>query len=375
MTDPRAVAAEPSAGRYASPYDGRLWCPFVLTHQPMERLMLVNIADDPRCPGIEPQLFDDPVHGTGAAVIVYRRDRTVDVYHQPGLRLDPASFAIGAGLRTMAERPLSDLRFEIGPDGVDLEVHLVDADGMRIDAQVREHRRGAMTPVALLAPVGGDIDRPAYLPLFFLYGFTLVPRAGTEIILQIDGQARAPVPFPFPLGLRRYWFLRYGVEPFICTLNPVHDGPLDPIAAPATGSLQHEGTRYDLVERDGHPEVAAMTLAAGDRSAQLSFDPPFPDVTALRDGLSMEGRFAVKASGRAGSLAGTWTAVRTGPRTDLALRPAGGWRTAERSLALRFVFGLRPFRRWVDTYRWSASMEPISAGMAMTSSWTRVPPR
>jgi hypothetical protein len=73
----------------------RLFTPFGLHIDPMERLLLINIEDDPDelYVGFEPQVFDDDAHGRGMLVIGWRVDGRVDVYHQPTLSLDPA----GAG--------------------------------------------------------------------------------------------------------------------------------------------------------------------------------------------------------------------------------------------------------------------------------------
>lgn len=373
----------PLAGGPGAPPEGAsLWTPFALRHAPMRRLMLVNIADEPRCPGIEPQLFDDEIHGRGAAVLVYRPDRRVDVYHQPGVRLDPAAYAVGAGLHRMVEHPLDGLRFETGPDGVDLAVGFVDADGLRLDVRVRERRRGAMRPVSLLAPIGGDIDRPLALPLFFLHGFTLVPRAGTEVDIRVDGVSRSPLPFPVPIGRHRYWFLRYGTAPFICELNPAHDGPLAPIPGRA-GSTTAAGVRHDLVERSGGRALARLAVAGASGSLTVDFDPAFPDLAGMPDGAAVEGRFRVLASGTAGRLGGRWSARRSGRRVALALRPVGGWRTAERGLLFPLIFRAPPFRAWPDTYRWTAEVEltgsrtadgrePADAAPTMRSRWERV---
>lgn len=379
---PAGDVVPPPGGLGAPPDDAPYWSPFVLRHAPMRRLMLVNIADEPRCPGVEPQLFDDEVHGRGAAVLVYRPDRRVDVYHQPGVRLDPAAYAVGAGLHRMIEHPLDGLRFEAGPDGVDLALGFVDADGLRLDVRVRERRRGAMRPVSLLAPIGGDIDRPRALPLFFLHGFTLVPRAGTEVDIRVDGVSRSPLPFPVPIGRHRYWFLRYGTAPFICELNPAHDGPLAAITGRA-GSTTADGVRHDLVESPGGPALARLAVAGASGSLTVDFDPAFPDPARIPNGSTVEGRFRVLASGTAGRLGGRWSARRSGRRVDLALRPAGGWRSAERGLLFPLLFRAPPFRAWPDTYRWTAEVElaeapaadgrePADVAPTMQSRWERV---
>jgi hypothetical protein len=75
--------------------------PFRIDVDPMERLLLINFEKDPDSLylGFEPQVFNDPINGSGHLVIGWRVDGKVDVYHQPGLKLDPEKYDIaGKGL-------------------------------------------------------------------------------------------------------------------------------------------------------------------------------------------------------------------------------------------------------------------------------------
>lgn len=81
----------------------RVLCPFVLQVWDVDRMLNLEIADDPHYEGLELQVFDDPVHGRGMVVLLRRRrDGRFDVYRQPGLALDPAYVQIGGEL---GERP------------------------------------------------------------------------------------------------------------------------------------------------------------------------------------------------------------------------------------------------------------------------------
>ena len=65
---------------------------------PMERLLVASIKGDPEFEAIEPQVFDDAVNGKGMRVLRYRKDRKVDVYWQPGVRVNRGAFTVGAVL-------------------------------------------------------------------------------------------------------------------------------------------------------------------------------------------------------------------------------------------------------------------------------------
>jgi hypothetical protein len=56
----------------------------MVTVAPMEKLLVATFRGDPEFEAIEPQVFNDPVNGTGMRVLRYRKDGTVDVYWQPG---------------------------------------------------------------------------------------------------------------------------------------------------------------------------------------------------------------------------------------------------------------------------------------------------
>jgi hypothetical protein len=64
----------------------------------------------------------------------------------------------------------------------------------------------------------------------------------------------------------------------------------------------------------------------------------------------------------------------------VGLEPAGGWHTSERGIVFPLVFRAPPFRRWPDTYRWSAGLDvgevdaPAEV-VTMRSDWRRTVPR
>ncbi len=92
----------------------KLLNPFRIDIDPMERLLLINIENDPDSLyiGFEPQVFDDQINGSGQLVIAWRVDGKVDVYHQPGLKLSPEKYNIaGKGLANMLEREMPDAFF------------------------------------------------------------------------------------------------------------------------------------------------------------------------------------------------------------------------------------------------------------------------
>lgn len=116
--------------------------PFRLKTEGMEKLLVASIKDDPEFEGIEPQVFDDPVYGKGMRVIRYRHNGMVDVYWQPGVRMDRNTFEIGKGTADFAETEIAPARFEITGTGIDVDVAFTDLQGRRNELLINESTPG-----------------------------------------------------------------------------------------------------------------------------------------------------------------------------------------------------------------------------------------
>ena len=132
--------------------------PFLVGIDPMERLIVLDIKDDPQYAMIEPQVFDDPVNGRGMRLLLYRKDNKVDVYWQKGVNVDRDTISIGAGIGAFKETGIHPSRFIITPKGVDLDIAFTDVHGNRIMLKIAENSSDH-TRMSFLAPVGKDIDK------------------------------------------------------------------------------------------------------------------------------------------------------------------------------------------------------------------------
>ena len=136
----------------------RLLCPFTLQLWTIDRMLNFEVTDDPHYEGLELQVFDDPLHGRGMAVLVRRReDGRFDIYRQPGLTLDPAIAQVGGLLGEWLEAPIDPARFEVSPDGVDVDVGFTDLDHLRFQGE-------AGLPVDVQAPVGSSPEQDGHAP-------------------------------------------------------------------------------------------------------------------------------------------------------------------------------------------------------------------
>jgi hypothetical protein len=363
-------------GSYDRPSDGRFFSPFNLQADPMKRLLLINFERDPDpvYVGFEPQLFENSDKGRGLLVIGWRKDGRVDVYHQPTLTLKREDYDIvGKGLADFVERPLEDARFEIGPRGVDTHITFADKDDRPVTLRIRESNPSPRKPFSLLGPFPSSTEKSPSLPLALLYDFYFVRRSGTEVEISIDGRHHKPDTLPVPMDGTWIYFLRYSSDPFILTWNEAYEGALSPLPLQAAGTCEQQGVIYDLEENTGHLELRGMRPAGAHHDVRFRFNPAFPDIASLRDGIQLNGDFVVDLEESMGRIEGTYTVSRSGSQVTIEVHPRGGWRPGVRKWSVRLIFLIVPlFKSWPKSYRWTATVDLSDEDVpVMTSRWER----
>ena len=197
--------------------------PFRIDVDPMERLLLINFEKDPDSLyiGFEPQVFNDTINGSGHLVIGWRIDGKVDVYYQPGLKLDPEKYDIaGKGLANMVVREMKDAFYEITDSGVQALYEFNDFHDRPVTLRINESNSKKRKPFGLLAPMGSVAENPSAMPLVLLHDFYFVRKKHTEVLVSIAGTEHKPDELPVPMDGRKMYFMRYSPEPLIATLNP-----------------------------------------------------------------------------------------------------------------------------------------------------------
>jgi hypothetical protein len=361
--------------------------PFHLDTDPMAGLLLANFEGDPDRVylGFEPQAFDDAVHGRGIIVLGWRVDGRVDVFHDPGVRLDPSTYGIaGGGLHKMAERSFAEAVFELGSAGAQVDLDFEDLEGRAVRLVVRESDTRPRRPFGLLAPMGSAATDPPALPLVFVHDFYFVRKAGSEVLIEIDGRSHRSDPIPLLLDGTRVHFLRYSPDPFIATWNPNLEGRADvldvgPEVGPGTSQAESRGVRYDLTANGDFREIRRMSRREGEHEIVVEFSPAFPQLLALRDGVEVSGAFRIFSHPTVGTVTGRWRVVREGGESHLEAVPEGGWTPGEAPWMARLLFRtVSIFRTWPSTYRWRGTLELPPPGQAVDVSvpfqsvWERI---
>lgn len=359
---------------YDKPAGGRLYVPLRVKIDPMKTMFIFDIEDHPVYAAMELQLFDDPDKGQGANFLLSRREsRKADFYFTPGLKMDRERVSVGAGVGEWNETEL-DYRCEIMPNGIDAEVRMQDVDGREIHLLVKENRQDRRPPLTLLAPMGGGIDEPQFLPFFHLRGMDLVRQANTEFRLTIDGQpAHPPSLPPVPHNRASTYFARYCPDPLIALVNPQVEGDLIPVQVDG-GPVHREGdTHYTLINNAGHSEIQRLEQYGDGHAVHMTFAPPLPDIASLKPGTEISGRFAIGSDDIHSVIVGDYRVQRHGEQISLTMHPTEDWWPRTGGLLAKGTFLFFPplFRNWTQSYFWTAELRPEGDAMYIHSSWQR----
>lgn len=338
---------------YNSSGRGFFHSPFTLSLEAMDRLLLVDIDDDTEYATIELQVFDDE-KGRGAVVLLYRKNGEIDTCYTSGLNREVYQHS-SKGYAYSSDNIA--YRFDVTEMGLDASLDLEDRDGKKMTFTIQENQPAKKT-FDILAPAGAMIDDFAGFPFFYMKRTAFVERAGTHIHVEIDGTQRKPASIPIAINGAFVYLARYCTEPIVGTWNEAFTGLLEPISP---GQADSSGQTYQLVENNGHHEIARVIRPGHGHTISLTFSPPIPELACLRDGVIIEGRFTAGADDTDGIVAGRYSLHHAGVGTQLVMQPAKGWQPM-------------PGRPWVRSYRWQANVESDSQGkMTIKSAWARNP--
>lgn len=344
----------------------KLMFPFRLAADYMERLLVADIKGDPEFTGLEPQTFDDPINGKGMRVIRYRKDGTVDVYWQPGVKFDRRTFEIGKGTVDLAETEITPARFEITDRGLDLDVRFTDLQGRVNVLTIHEDTPGKKS-FPLLAPISSNIEHPIQFNVVYLPDIDFVRRAGTVISGQIGERAIQPDSIPLLINGRRIWLMRYADKPVIGIFNPPMNSP---ILAEMDGAGQVEVNGMSLtIEADG--SLARITVGQASKRTELNFTPAFPNLLNFAEGKSARGHWILNTAG-ARITAGAYSAVNQGGSIAVDLDSLENWKPENLPFSVWLLtMVVRMFRTWPSTYCWQGVIKP-GEKPSMTGKWGRV---
>lgn len=339
--------------------------------------MLINFEKDPDSIyiGFEPQYFDDEVNGKGLIVIAWRIDGKIEVYHQPGLSLDPGKYDIaGKGLAHMVECRMEHALFEVNAQGVQAHIQFKDMADREVLIQINERNPKQRKPFGLLAPMGQAAESPSAMPMVLLHDFYFVRKRHTEISVKIDGKSHTLDELPVPMDFTKMYFCRYSPDPFIVTFNTAFEGELTPLQIGAGGTASLGDMHYELEEGATGAEIKALSGKGKRHAIRMELSPALPDILQLPSGAQFKGSFRICGHPSTGSVSGHYEVEKKGSDTRIELIPSGGWKPVIPKLSIFFMFTVaKIFKHWPKTYRWTAVLREVGKErLSMTSSWERI---
>lgn len=350
--------------------------PFRIEIDPMDRLLLVNFEKDPDVTyiGFEPQVFIDNIHGNGHIVIGWRVDGKVDVYHEPGLRLNTSSYDIaGKGLANMVATPMEKAIYEIGEQGVKAHYKFTDKDQREIEIQIEEKNSGKRKPFGLLAPMGDAAENPSSLPLVWLHDFYFVQKDQILFRISINNRLHKPDSLSLPMDFSSMYFTRYSPKPLIATLNPAFEGVMEALKInPRENKINDRNHLLELTWKNDTPHLNSLTRVNIIYPVKLVFTPAFPNLYDLNDEAEIKGNFSIQSDPSTGSITGEYKVSKGKNSFLITMNPSGGWKPQVSKFSLWFLYKVaRIFRQWPKTYIWEAHLEQENGHWRMRSKWIR----
>lgn len=337
--------------------------PFSLSIEPIKYLIVIDYTDDTEYESIEPQLFDDPKFGKGLRVLLYRKDKLVDVYWQPGVNFDSSSFKIGDGLGHTKQTIMSPAKFEITNRGVDLDIAFMDANNRKIEIKIKENTT-SNSRFSFLAPVGKDIMKPNKLFLAYMKEFDFVRKTGTFIQAKIGDRVLKPESFPITRDWKKVYFARYASRLVIGQINSTLNSPL--IADLKKGDNFFDNYNVHLNQEN---TVSNISIMYDSSKVELEFESGFPNLRSLKNNTDTKGKWNYLVSGLK-IIGGNYSLKRSNNIVDIEFDVSDKWKPKDLPFSFKiFTLLNSSFKTWPTTYKWEAKLELET--YTMKSEWKR----
>lgn len=316
------------------------------------RLAPCDLTADSPLRFLEAQWMHDPHGAWGVRVLYATPDRLTHYAWEPHLDLLPGDAPLGAGLGTNAPAEFRRGVFEMGEDGITIDVDLTDVAGHRVVWTARQSRPWA--GFDFLAPPAAGIQTPNSLFFPYLRRFSFVPQP-LEFTASFDGTPARLQKLPFPWNWRRAVALKGALGSVIVEL--LRDGA-DPLKADDPGA-----------RLDGSGRLASVTRDEGVLPVVLQFNPPLPPVDAVTEPVDVRWRIVV---GTDPTMGGT-VRLRPGEAgVDVAWTVERGWAgVPDRGFAWWLTRAIPMLTKWPLNYSWTGR---LTGEGQLEGRWTNAKP-
>lgn len=340
--------------------------PFKIGIEPMKRLLITSFDNDSEYEAIEPQLFDDDIIGKGLRVLVYRKDKMVDVYCEKDIKINKETFRVGDGIGMLKETILEPNQFEIDENGINLHIAFTDKNKNVIEMKIKENSTSKKR-MNFLSPVGNDIKRPKQLFLAYMKEFDFVLRNNTTFYTRVGNRHLKPSHFPLSRNGEKVYFARYSNDPIVGTLN-----------TPMQTPLVFDYTNSGMVEVDGmllnlhEGKVFLITRSYNDKTVSIEFSDGLPNLFELEENTDYAGNWNYKIDDRI-ITGGKCNFFREGDKVEVQLKVTRKWIPKSIPLSFQmFTLIVKSFRKWPTTYFWKGQIDFLDKTIPMAGEWIRV---
>jgi len=342
----------------AKAQNDKLIVPFMLKLDPMKYVLIADFKDDPEFEGIEPQLFDDSINGKGMRVLMYRKDRKVDVYHESGVKLIDSSYSLGKGLGDLIVTEFEASEFTIDDKGLYLNISFIDKEQRKIEFYVKESSVDQGS--SFLAPVGSAVENPHQLFFAYLHDFRFIGKSKTSYNIKIGDRNATLSNFPFP-SFRRKYSAKISSRPLIGILNPKMNNLLY-LERNVSNTYITEGMKT-ITNSKG--DILSITSSYGEENIEMTFTSGFPDILSLENDKNYTGDWIINMSGDY-ITGGIFNINRKDSIVALELLVTRKWEPKNRSVLMYLI---PVFRKWPTTYQWKATLN--LEDMSINEAWSR----
>lgn len=322
--------------------------PFSLEIEPMDKLILFDIENDPLYTTLELQEFNDET-SKGLIILMYRKDKEIDVYHTKGIAHD---FYKGSSNGSVKEIVTEEYHFTKTDSEFRFLIHFRDKDNKEIYIKAIEDNPGK-EHFSILAPAGDMIDNFTSFPLFFMKETAFLEKDHAQIEIRIGEEHRVPVFIPISINGKFVYLSRYCLDPVVASFNENFKGKLEQVGHTKDASLQ-----YKISGDSSGDNLLALDCSKLNHQVSLKFSPPFPDLRSLKDGSRLKGLFSASVDSETGILAGKYSLERSNGKISISLTPKKGWQPM-------------PGKKWFKKYKWVSTVSLDGDEAYAESEWVK----
>lgn len=321
-------------------------CPINLKIEPMSKLILFDVEDDPLYSTIELQEFDDNI-SNGIVIILYRKDKEIDVYYTKGIEHD---FYKGSKNGTSQLIIPDDYIFEKTSDKLTFILKFYDKNNNKIFVEAIE-KNSKKEHFNILAPAGDMIDNFTTFPLFYMQETAFLERNYAKIDIEIAGKKRKPVSIPIAINGKFVFLSRYSLDPVVCSFNENFIGTMND-----TNSQKLVDYQVQLSKNSSRNEIEALTCCKYNHKATIKFSPPIPELLSLKNNTKIKGRFSASVDSTSGILGGDYLIRQDNGELQISIMPKKGWQPM-------------PGKKWFKKFIWVSTISKGDKGLSFNSQW------